>query len=198
MRIRSALTAMLTVPVLIGGLLLVTAAPAAACSCVGGMSDAQYAAGADAVFVGTLIDRVDPPRTGTFSSSDPATLTFQVSRVYKGAVTVRQEIVTAMSGASCGLELVGEGPFVVFGERSSHEQYQLEPGQYASNLCGGSRALADGGEPQLGVLTTPRPPTPDDGTDSPSTAGIAIGAATVLVWIVVGLAVHAKRHRPTA
>jgi hypothetical protein len=38
-------------PVLIGGLLLVTAGPAAACSC-GQQSQAQAAAQADAVFVG--------------------------------------------------------------------------------------------------------------------------------------------------
>jgi hypothetical protein len=164
MRIRGLVTAVLTVPVLIGGLLLVTAGPAAACSC-GQQSQAQAAAQADAVFVGRLVDRVDPPQRPMMSSSDPATLTFDVSRVYKGTVTARQEIVTAMSGASCGLELTGEGPFVVFGQRLSYERYQLEPGQYAANLCGGSRALCDGGEPVLGVFTRRgRPHQPEEWT----------------------------------
>jgi hypothetical protein len=48
----------LTLPVLLGGLLLVTAAPAAACSCPS-QSEAEQAAGADAVFVGTVLSRVN-------------------------------------------------------------------------------------------------------------------------------------------
>ena len=47
----------------LGGLVLVTAEPAAACSCVDLGSDAAKAAHADAVFVGTLISQatqIDP------------------------------------------------------------------------------------------------------------------------------------------
>jgi hypothetical protein len=58
--IRGLLRAALTVPVMIGGWLLVTAGPAAACSCAR-ISEAEVAARVDAVFVGRLVgSRVDP------------------------------------------------------------------------------------------------------------------------------------------
>jgi hypothetical protein len=107
-RIWRLLGAALAVPVMLGGLLLVTAGPAAACTCVQ-MTEAQHAASANAVFVGALVDsRVDPSvltrkyrqarlkerdARSTFRNLDPVALTFEVSRVYKGAVGKRQEIV---------------------------------------------------------------------------------------------------------
>ena len=199
--VRKLLGAVLTVPVLIGGLLLVSAAPAAACSCVAGVSDAEQAANADAVFVGKLVDRREPPQRPVMSSSDPAVLTFQVSRVYKGMVGERQEIVTAQSGASCGLELVGEGPFLVFGQLDSGGfGHAVDPGQYAANLCGGSRAIADGGEPGLGTLSAPQPPGGPSGSEpvppvdgpggSPSTASIALGVLLMAALAGAGLAVY--------
>ena len=143
-------------PVLIGGLLLVTARPAAACSCAV-MSEAKKAAYADAIFVGTLIDRrIGQPSGAATISTHMAVWTFEVSRVYKGTVSRRQEIATAMSGASCGLELSGPGPFLVFARRPNDPvakswwgDRQLDPGQYVSHLCLGSRALSDGGEPTV-------------------------------------------------
>jgi hypothetical protein len=171
------------VPVLVGGLLLVTAAPAAACSCPA-ESEAQQAARADVVFVGTLVgSRVDPSvltreyrqreeqrikelkdRFGqsvmVLREPDPVVLTFEVSRVYKGAVGKRQEIVSRMSNDSCesGRGFAGRGPFLILAWRPSPDasrQFQLEPGQYRSdmNICNRSRALADGGEPSLGMLS---------------------------------------------
>jgi hypothetical protein len=56
--VRRLLGAALTVPLLIGGLVLVTAGPAAACTCPA-ESEAQQAARADAVFVGTVLSRVN-------------------------------------------------------------------------------------------------------------------------------------------
>lgn len=178
-RIRGLLGAGLTLPVLLGGLLLVTAAPAAACSCPS-QSEAQQAAGADAVFVGTVLSRVnliDPAAVAAraelaregqrrpyrperiqelmrkvTNSSDRAVLTFEVHRVYKGAVGKRQEIVSRMSNDTCRREFAGRGPFLIFAWRPSPDAsgpFQLEPGQYRSdmNICNRSRALADGGEP---------------------------------------------------
>lgn len=59
MTVRRLLGAALMVSVMLGGLVLVTAEPAAACSCVNLGSDAAKAAHADAVFVGTLISQVN-------------------------------------------------------------------------------------------------------------------------------------------
>lgn len=145
--------AALMVAVMAGGLLVMTAGPAAACSCAVVRSEAERMARADAVFVGELVgSRVDPsastPKTSTMPDPAPVVLTFQVSRVVKGAVSERQEIVTpGGGGASCGLELSGPGPFLVFAYDSAGDMYRLEPGQYASNLCSESRALGGSGTP---------------------------------------------------
>lgn len=113
-RIRRVLGAALTVPTLFGGLLLVTARPAAACTYPIPASETANAARADAVFVGTLrsqVNRTDwaaeavrdelarelqrrPYRADRIAelgrkvaqSSDRAILTFEVRRVYKGTV----------------------------------------------------------------------------------------------------------------
>jgi hypothetical protein len=108
-RIRRLLGAILAVSMMLGGLLLVTAGPAAACTCAQ-MTEAQHAARVDALFVGTLVSsRVDPSvltreyreekkrrervDRSAIREPDPVVLTFEVTRVYKGAVGKRQEIV---------------------------------------------------------------------------------------------------------
>ena len=61
--------------------------------------------------------------------------TFQVSRVYKGAVGERQEIVAppgGPSGPNCsgvGVRHPGMEPFLVFAYSSAGEMYRLQPGQ---------------------------------------------------------------------
>jgi hypothetical protein len=57
-----------------------------------------------------------------------------VDRVYKGQATSTQVVTTHSSGASCGLEISGPGPFLVFADQ---EQSGL-----TANLCGGTRAGA--------------------------------------------------------
>jgi hypothetical protein len=217
-RIRRLLGAALTVPVLVGGLLLVTAVPAAACSCPV-ESEAQQAARADAVFVGTLVSsRVDPSvltreyrqreeqrikeLKERFGQSavvarvpDPVVLTFEVSRVYKGAVRKRQEIVSPMSNDTCGSrKFAGRGPFLVLAWRPSPDasrQLQLKPGQYGSgmHICNRSRALADGGEPSLGRLS--------DEAGWPDSF-VGVGALAAAVAAGLGLAALRARRRATA
>lgn len=209
MTIRRLVGAALTMPVLIGGLLLVTARPAAACSCAV-MSEAKKAAYADAIFAGTLIDRrIGQPSGAATSSTHMAVWTFEVSRVYKGAVNRRQEIATAMSGASCGLELSGPGPFLVFARRPNDPvakswwgDRQLDPGQYVSHLCLGSRALSDGGEPTVDgpPPSSPAPAPSPAPASSPGPAGVAtgVGALAAVVAAALGVAVLRKRRRANA
>jgi hypothetical protein len=200
------LRAALGVPLLLGGLVLVTAEPAAACTCYG-MSEADRVARYDAVFVGRLVSHViqiDPryeaaqrefTRTSDLAplhravenNSSRSVWTFQVSRVYKGAVRRRQEIITppgAPGGSNCsgvgslGLRHPGTEPFVVFAYASSwaRVKYRLQPGQYASNSCSGSRPLADGGEPATGGLSAREPSGPDR-PPSPPRGGLLAGAS---------------------
>jgi hypothetical protein len=117
---------------------VVLSAPAHACSCVG-FTDARNLRLADAVFTGTLIDRQEPPWRPVMSSGDPATLTFEVRWVHKGEAQRLQQVETAMSGASCGLEIEGSGPFLVFADHAQNGS------TLTASLCGGTRAIADGG-----------------------------------------------------
>jgi hypothetical protein len=217
MTVRRLLGAALTLPLLIGGLVLVTAGPAAACSCAISGSEAQRAARANAVFVGTLISqatqidsRVEQAQREFTRTSDQRVLvrairndtsrtvwTFQVSRVYKGAVGERQEIVAppgGPSGANCsgvGLRHPGTEPFLVFAYDSAGERYRLESGQYASSMCSGSRPLADGGEPDLAGLPVRAPSRSDSG---PFPARLAVGLG-VLAAVGAGLGLFTLRAR---
>jgi hypothetical protein len=210
------LRAVLTVPVLIGGLLVLTAGPAAACTYPVAPPEATSAAGADAIFVGTLVSQVnqrDPAAEATrdelarelqrrpyrrqrveelfrkvAQSSDRAVLTFEVRRVYKGRVSRRQEVVTSRP-PSCPPLVSGPGPFLIFANSPSpaiSSRYQLGPGQYTLAL--GSRALARGGEPDLG-----RP-----GWLAPDS--VVVGVAVLAAGIAAGLALATlrARRRPNA
>jgi hypothetical protein len=215
-RIPRLLTTVLTVPMLIGGLLVVAAGPAAACTYPVPPSEATAAARADAVFVGTLVSQVNqwdwateaardelarelqrrPPRRQRVDelarkvaqSSDRAVLTFEVRRVYKGTVGRRQEIVTSRD-PSCPPPLSGPGPFLIFANNPSpamSRQYQLGPDQYTLAL--GSRALAAGGEPDLG----------QPGWRAPDS--VVVGVVVLAGGIAAGLALAAlrARRRPSA
>jgi len=167
------------VPILIGGLLLVTAGPAGACTLVVPASEATNAARADAVFVGTLVSqvnqwdwaakaardelvrevqrrpyrrqRVDQLLRKVTHSTDRAVLTFKVRRVYKGTVGRRQEVVTSLV-PSCPPPLAsGPGPFLIFANNPSPAtSRQYQLGPGQYTLALGSQALADGAEPDLG------------------------------------------------
>jgi hypothetical protein len=131
------------------------------------------------------------------NSSDRAVLTFEVDRVYKGAVSKRQEIVSRMSNGSCRREFAGRGPFLIFAWRPSPDAsgpFQLESGQYRSdmNICNRSRALADGGEPDLGGL----PASASSRSDSaPSPARLAVGLGVLVAAVAAGLGLFTLRAR---
>jgi hypothetical protein len=215
--VRRLLGAALTLPLLIGGLVLVTAEPAVACTCATPGSDAAKAAHADAVFVGSLISQVDPrieraqrefTRTSDRrvldralrSNTSRTVWTFQVSRVYKGAVGEVQEIVAPPGppgGPNCSGVGGGPGtePFLVFAYKPAVDRSRLEPGQYASNLCSGSRPLADGGEPDL---TGPRAGEPGRSDSGPSPARLAVGLGVLAAAVAAGLGLFTLRARRRA
>ena len=121
------------------------------CSCVQ-MSDEEALARATAVFTGTLVDYRPPPTGDTVSSMDPATWVFHVQEVHKGRVEQpRQEVTSAVSSASCGLEPPeGQRTYRVYAEPGG------QGGILTASLCGGTHLVADQAVPEeLG------PPTPD-------------------------------------
>lgn len=122
-----------------------TPAPAYACSCATA-SENEHAANAEVIFTGTIAnDELD-------QGQQTRRLTFAVDRVFKGEATATQVITTSASGASCGLEISGPGPFLVFADS---EQSGL-----TANLCGGTRA---GSAPAaMGAGATPAPNSAPD------------------------------------
>lgn len=178
--------AALVVPVL----MLVGASPAFACSCVP-FTQQEYLDRADAVFAGTLVDRQEPPWGPVRSSMDPATLTFQVSGVYKGKVYERQEVTTAQSGASCGLEIEGEGPFLVFANLS-----QTGDGLTAG-LCGGTDELAEVAPPSRSAAPPSGAPLAGSSPSMalPDTLWPVVGAAAMVLGLVGWLVARRFRTR---
>jgi hypothetical protein len=198
---------------LIGALVVVGASPAQACSCAGGTT-AEFTERADAVFTGRLVSR-DEPDQPVLSSADPALHVFAVDAVAKGAVSERQEVLSPLSGASCGLELTGDGPVAVFATRTpdryiSASDPGLEDDQYYAYLCDGSAPLTPQLEAELGPLrpvaarTVPEPATPVEpraaattapDSDGPAAALLVIGGGAVLLLGAGALALRRRRTR---
>ena len=163
---------------------------ASACSCVGA-DDVESAGRADAIFAGTLTETAVPKKSG--SSMDAVTYSFAVSRVYKGDVATTQPVGSVISGASCGLELDGTGPFLVFAS-AEEEQPTLR-----ANLCGGTRPLGAGPDPALGpgyaaVRAVPVVAAADSGGNQSEPALLALGGALGVI-AAGGLAFELRRRR---
>jgi hypothetical protein len=142
------------------------AAPAHACSCVGGRTVAQDAAGADAVFVG----RVAAARR----SGRKVTYTVAVETVVKGDVAARQAVHSAADGAACGATLTTGGWYLVFADSQ-------EDGSLETALCFGNRDVAAHYVPGFGAVAAPRPGSAGDVGDGSSGPGwpltVAVAAA---------------------
>ena len=181
------------------GVVVAGVAPASACSCVG-VSDDEAFARADAVFVGDWIETLPGGAVPPAASADPQRLIFEVSGVYKGEVYARQSVVTAVDGGSCGLELQGDGPFLVFGRTAaSRGEPGIEDGELAAGLCDGSRTIADRSVP----VSFGAPAAPNEGS-SPIGGGDGVGAIVAMVVggalagaAVLGVrALRARRSEP--
>lgn len=106
---------------------LVLAADASACSCAPPDLERDLPR-ADGAFIGTLLERREPPPANVQASNDPVTLLFRVEQVYKGDIDGRVEVVTSRDGASCGLATkVGERVGLLL---------DREQGVWRGGLCG--------------------------------------------------------------
>ena len=113
---------------LVGGLVLATAAPANACSCVTDQPD-QFAENSQFAFVGVLQQQ----RSNDYEVAHR----FAVETVYKGDVHRTQDVVTPnLDEAGCGVEWEPGSQMVVLG-------YLDDEGRLASNLCSGSGTTTD-------------------------------------------------------
>jgi hypothetical protein len=161
-----------SVPLVVWG-----AEPAAACSCGVG-TEPEHLADADAVFVGTAT-RIDGRQPRVESSSiDPVTWTFSVESVVKGDVGAEQQVTTAATSASCGLELSAGQAYVVFASVNSADG----TGPLQAGLCGGTRPAVPGEQP-AGLPTGSRPTPAPTETAAPA-ADVAADDGEAMPWLV--------------
>lgn len=148
------------------GMVLTSPAPAQACSCVMA-GPKQYVEWAGVVFTGTLTERTPPPTEGTWSSADPATHSFDVTEVYEGDVGARVDVLSAVSGASCGLEGMQEGTaYVVF---AGYRDIMGESTDVLwASLCGGTSPASASLVDRVERVTGPgHSPTSEPGSTAP-------------------------------
>jgi hypothetical protein len=158
------------------------AAPACACSCVP-VSEAEAYARASTVFAATLVRREG--QVDGRSSLAPVTMVFAVDAVYKGKVDPVQEVVTAMSSASCGLETTVGERYLLHARPADGDASALQTG-----LCDGNRPL-DGTPAVAGVQARPvvdgagadavEPRDPEPRDPAADRRRVALGASAGLV-----------------
>ncbi len=167
------LALLLAVPVL-----LVSAVPAHACSCVKA-GPTKYVKWADVVFTGTVEDSAadDTIRVARIA----------VDEVYKGSVRARTDVTTSAQGPACGVDLVPGSEVIVFGS--------LEGSSVATSTCAGSGTRLHERHPALGTGSPPEPgELVSDAWPGPVDRSIWwIGAPLLL--LVAGAAAYAVRRR---
>ena len=132
--IRPLLVGLLATLVAAAGLVVVSAAPAQACSYALSTPRAMLER-SDTVFTATLTDIEPPPPRRVMSSADPATYTFDVATVYRGSSGAEVDVRSAVSGASCGLEWMRVGTdYLVFATE--------QDGELWSGLCSGTAPVS--------------------------------------------------------
>lgn len=117
----------LAVFVAAGGLLVVGAGPASACSCPANQPVEEPLSHSDGAFVGVLIGRDEPDAGGVFNPGRRVVNHFKVERSVKGVLGERVAVEADVSGASCGLELE-------VGQRTGLLLFR-HAGGWTSNLC---------------------------------------------------------------
>lgn len=170
---------LLAVLLLVGGAVVLVAAPASACP-ASNASWSQQVREADAVFTGTVSDRV---RQGPGIH-----YTVQVDRSYKGDVGEEAMVMTPRSTRACGLPDLAEGSAYLFFATDNG-------GDLAISSQGGTTGATDAHvarvERLLGAGTSPIPPETEHATftlvaDEPMSRSrlAAPGVALVLVGLL--------------
>lgn len=155
-----------------------SATPAYACSCVG--IERQLAdpnSSIDAAFVGTVVDA--PKAFSGGSSARLVTWTFRVEEVYAGELPATVKVKSPVSGASCGFEGISVGSRLGV-------LLRRESGDWHGGLC------SSGSPQQIAVIGAPSAPSADATSESSSsrtTWFAALGAAGIVAIVVIGVTV---------
>lgn len=154
-----------------GGVWLLPAAPACACSCVG-VRGAELVASVDTIITGEVVARNDPGGL-MLNSARPITYTVEVSEVHKGTAHATTYVRSAAEEASCGAPLTVGQTLTIFARTESDGAMQtsLCDMLFADSVTADMLASAGEGGPAAGDPTTPTGagPAPDDGAATPET-----------------------------
>lgn len=169
------------------------ATPCAACSCAAVVSAAEVADEADAVFVGRFTGTREP--LVATSSAALVAKRFEVTEVRKGEVTAVTEVLTAASGASCGLEVQEGRTYLVVAQRAE--------GGLRANLCGGTRELAEATGDLDAIGPARSPGAGETSAQVPVVDGVGDVLGTPVLWgpvagasalVTLGLLLRARRR----
>jgi hypothetical protein len=161
-----------------------SASPAFACSCVG--IDRVLAGPLDsfsAAFVGTVVDA--PPAFSGGNSARLVTWTFEVEAVYLGELPATVEVKSEVSGASCGFERISEGSRLGV-------LLRRDGGSWKSGLC------ASGAPEKFAVLGPAAAPSAVVAEQSSSSSNGRVLFAIAGAGIVAMLGVVVWRRRRVA
>ena len=143
-----------------------------ACSCVTPGSTSEELATSAVVFVGRVVSVREFERDdGLIGSTDPTTIEFAVSTVWKGPSYETMYLTTARLGASCGFTFVEGEQYVVYSRNGS-----------TVSLCSRTRSLS---EAQHDLVELGKGQAPIPGSIAPT----PIPSASWQPWAISGLAV---------
>ena len=139
------------------------------------------------------MDEVDPAGWTSGSSTDRAIATFVVDEVFKGEVHASTDVVTARSGASCGIDPVAGQTLLVFADDGTDGIVDADPDELRASMCAGTRVLDS--PPVMHVAGH----APLTGSSAPIDSGFPVlGWVTVIAVVGLGLVPIARwvRMRP--
>lgn len=176
------------------GLVVGSATPAVACSCVP-LTDDEAVGRADVVFTG---DWVATEAGLPYPFGDPdegVRLVFDVDAVYLGEAHERQSVVTPRESTACGLDPDGSGPYLVVARSGEASRDPVaEEGEVVADLCSGTRLLSDGPVPAaLGAPAEPIEGSSPVGGGRPRDVLLWGGVGALAVLAVVAV-VRARRR----
>jgi hypothetical protein len=181
------------------GVLVARAEPAWACTCAA-VSDQEAFDRADVVFTGEWVE-TDPGVPAPFDQPDEGVrLLFEVEQVYAGQAYERQSVASWAFGESCGLQLDGAGPYLVFARTTAGPtDPAIAEGELVSDLCSGTRPLEGGVVPtSFGQALAPRPGSSPTGGERPLGVllAVAVGAGAVVGVVALVRTRRSNREGP--
>lgn len=164
-----------------------------ACDCAV-LSTAEYGEAAELVAEGVVVG-VDRPANPS-SSAEDATYTVELTRVWKGPDAQHVAVLSAIDGASCGIEGIDEGSVIALFAHADGEAWRTVS-------CDGTRPMDDAAAAELTsalgepVKVNPAVATPDPqpapAEDRTNLLYIGLGAAGVALVVLAVIAWSRQR-----